>query len=156
MNVKEFSCGAPRANNARGFSLLELLVVLAIIGGIVALASQTVFGQKDTADARTAEIQTKTLAGAVQQLRLDIGRYPTKEEGMQLLVKPPAADSPIKNRWRGPYADAESLNDPWGTPYQYSVPGADNKPFALYSFGSDKKAGGDGVAGEIGILPPAK
>jgi general secretion pathway protein G len=138
----------------RGFTILELLVVLAIIGGILALVSQNIFSGQDTANVRTAEIQTKTLAGAVQQLRLDIGRYPTREEGLQLLVKVPPADSPIKTRWRGPYADAESLKDPWETPYQYSVPGVDNKPFALYSLGADKKAGGDGVNGEIGLLPP--
>lgn len=139
----------------RGFTILEVLVVLGIIGLIMALVSQNIFGGEDRARVQTTDIQTKTLAGAVQQLRLDIGRYPTKEEGLQLLVKVPPADSPVKNRWRGPYADAESLNDPWGTPYQYSVPGADNKPFALYSYGADKKPGGDGVNGEIGILPPA-
>jgi general secretion pathway protein G len=139
----------------RGFTILELIVVLGIIGLLMTLVGQQVFGGQDRANASLADTQTKTLAGALQSLRLDIGRYPTKEEGLQMLVKAPGADSPIRTRWRGPYVDPESLNDPWGTPYQFSTPGADNKPFAVYSLGADKKLGGDGYNGEIGMLPPA-
>jgi general secretion pathway protein G len=135
--------------------LLELIVVVAIIALIMTMVSQQVFSGEDRTRAKLAETQVKTLAAAIQSLRLDIGRFPTREEGLQLLVKVPAADSPIKSRWRGPYADPEALNDPWGTPYVFLLPGADGKPFALYSLGADRKPGGDGVQGEIGILPPA-
>ena len=76
------------------------------------------------------------------------------KQGLQILVKPPAADSPIKNRWRSAYTDPDQLVDPWQNPLQYSLPGANGAPFALYSFGSDGKKGGEGYEADVGLLPP--
>ncbi|MEJ6002194.1 type II secretion system major pseudopilin GspG [Paucibacter soli] len=136
----------------RGFTLLELLVVLVIIGLIAGLVGPKLFSKLDQGKVSAANAQVKYLRSSVDSMRLDLGRFPTTEEGLALLMRPPV-DPAQAGRWRGPYlADALPL-DPWDNPYQYSVPGADGQPFALYSFGADGKRGGEGDAKDIGILP---
>ena len=95
----------------------------------------------------------KRLKGALETMRLDIGRFPTQDEGLQLLTAAPVDDR-IKARWRGPYLDEEVPLDPWKNPYQYSLPGTGAQPYALYSFGADGKRGGEGDDADIGYLPP--
>lgn len=141
-----------RVRRARGFTLLEMLVVLVIIGLLAGLVGPRLFSKVDQSKVTTAQTQVKLLRGAVESLRLDIGRYPANEEGLSLLARRPA-DPALAARWRGPYLDDALPNDPWGQPYQYAVPGADGQPFALYSFGADGKPGGDGDAKDLGILP---
>jgi general secretion pathway protein G len=136
----------------RGFTLLEMLVVLVIIGLLAGLVGPRLFSKVDQSKVTTAQTQVKLLRGAVESMRLDIGRYPTAEEGLQLLVKAPS-DPVLASRWRGPYLDGSVPSDPWGSPYQYSVPGASSQGFALYSLGSDGKRGGQGDAAELGVLP---
>lgn len=140
----------PRAN--AGFTLLEMLVVLVIIGLLASLVGPKLFSKVDSSKQQTAQTQVKMLRGALETLRLDIGRFPTAEEGLALLNAPPA-DERLKARWRGPYLDDKLPPDPWGTPYQYSLPGADGQPFALYSLGADGKRGGDGIDADVGYLP---
>ncbi len=137
---------------ARGFTLLEMLVVLVIIGLLAGLVGPRLFSKVDQSKVVTAQTQVKMLRNAVENLRLDIGRYPTASEGLGLLTTPPA-DTATAARWRGPYLEDALPLDPWGNPYQYSLPGADNHPFALYSLGSDGKLGGEGDARDIGVLP---
>ncbi len=137
---------------ARGFTLLEMLVVLVIIGLLAGLVGPRLFSKVDQSKVTTAQTQVKLLRGAVESLRLDIGRYPTPEEGLSLLVKRPN-DAALANRWRGPYLDDTLPSDPWGQPYQYAVPGADGLPFALFSQGADSKPGGEGDAKDLGVLP---
>ena len=136
----------------RGFTLLEMLVVLVIIGLLAGLVGPRLFSKVDQSKVITAQTQVKMLRNAVENLRLDIGRYPTAAEGLALLSKPPA-DASTAGRWRGPYLEDALPLDPWGNPYQYSLPGADGHPFALYSLGSDGKIGGEGDARDIGVLP---
>lgn len=136
-----------------GFTLLEMLVVLVIIGLLAGLVGPKLFTKVDTSKVQTAQIQIKMLKGAVETMRLDIGRLPTEEEGLAMLNSPPA-DPALRARWRGPYLDDTVPADPWGNPYRYSLPGADNQPFALYSLGADGKRGGEGVDADIGYLPP--
>lgn len=136
----------------RGFTLLEMLVVLAIIGLIAGLVGPRLFKKVDQSRVTTASTQIKLLRGAVENLRLDIGRYPTAQEGLTLLNKPPA-DPALAPRWRGPYLDEAVPLDPWSKPYQYGLPGRDGQPFALYSFGADGQAGGEGDAQDLGVLP---
>jgi len=142
---------SPRA--ARGFTLLEILVVLVIIGLIASLVGPRLFTQLEGSQVRVAETQVKMLRGAVETFRLDMGRLPTAEEGLAVLYAAPA-DPRAAERWRGPYLDESVPLDPWDTPYQYSIPGRDGQAFALYSLGADKSLGGEKNDADIGILPP--
>jgi general secretion pathway protein G len=137
----------------RGFSLLELLVVLLIIGLLAGLVGQRLFSKVDDSRITTAQAQIRNFKGALETMRLDIGRFPTQEEGLQLLTTAPTDDR-IKARWRGPYLDEAVPLDPWQNPYQYSLPGTGGQPYALYSFGADGKRGGEGNDADIGYLPP--
>jgi general secretion pathway protein G len=141
------------AHRNRGFSLLELLVVLLIIGLLASLVGPRLFTKVDSSRVQTALVQIKNFKGTLETMRLDVGRFPTQDEGLQMLTKPPVDDR-IKARWRGPYLDEEVPLDPWGNPYQYSLPGSGGQPFALYSFGADGKRGGEGYDADIGYLPP--
>jgi general secretion pathway protein G len=142
---------SPRAS--RGFTLLEILVVLVIIGLIASLVGPRLFTQLEGSQVRVAETQVKMLRGAVETFRLDMGRLPTAEEGLAVLYAAPA-DPRAAERWRGPYLDESVPLDPWDTPYQYSIPGRDGQAFALYSLGADKSLGGEKNDADIGILPP--
>ncbi len=135
-----------------GFTLIEMLVVLAIIGLLAGLVGPRLFSKVDSSKVQTAQTQVKMLKGALETLRLDIGRFPTQSEGLALLNTPPTADD-IRAKWKGPYLDEALPPDPWSNPYQYTVPGAGGRPFSLYSYGADGKAGGEGIDADVGMLP---
>lgn len=137
---------------SRGFTLLEMLIVLAIIGMLAGFVGPKIFKSVGKGQLTTATAQIKLLRGAVESMRLDIGRYPTTEEGLALLTHAPA-DAATASRWRGPYLEDALPKDPWDMPYQYAVPGQNGQAFALYSFGADKKAGGEGDDRDLGVLP---
>ncbi len=142
-----------RANRfSSGFTLLEMLVVLVIIGLIASLVGPRLFSRVDTSKVQVAETQTRLLRGAIETFRLEVGRLPTASEGLAVLYTAPADDR-SKARWRGPYLDEQVPADPWGNPYQYSIPGRDGLPFAIYSLGADGKAGGEGNDADVGFLP---
>ena len=138
-----------------GFTLLEILVVLVIIGLLAGLVGPRLLSQVDRGKNTTAEAQIKMLKSSLETMRLDLGRFPTTEEGLEFLVTAPA-DPALRARWVGPYLDGKIPLDPWGNPYQYSVPGRDGQPFALYSYGGEGRPGPGGVVGGIGYLPPAR
>lgn len=139
-------------NNKSGFTLLEMLVVLVIIGMLAGLVGPRMFGRVDESKIKTAKIQIKMLKGCLETMRLDINRFPTESEGLALLFHAPS-DKTMKALWKGPYVDEEIPADPWNKPYQYAVPGKDGQPFALYSLGSDGKIAGTGNDADIGYLP---
>jgi general secretion pathway protein G len=135
-----------------GFTLLEMLVVLVIIGLLVGLVGPRLFGRVETSRIQAAEAQIKLLRGALETYRLDVGALPSAAEGLEALLKVP--NDAVRPRWKGPYLDDALPLDPWGNPYQYSVPGADGRPYALYSLGADGKRGGEGADADLGLLPP--
>ena len=141
-----------RSHRTAGFTLIELMVVLVILGLLAGLVGPRLFGRIDRSKVQTAETQVKMLRGALQAFRLDLGRYPTTAEGLAALVRPSpeAADF-----WRGPYLDDEVPADPWRTPYRYQYPADNLQGFALYSLGADSKDGGEGINADIGYLPKA-
>lgn len=143
-----------RAGTSRGFTLLEILVVLVIVGLLVGLVGPRLFGRADAAKVQTAQAQIKLLRGALETLRMDIGRYPTPAEGLALLATAPS-DPAVAGRWRGPYLDDALPADPWGAPYRYVVPGQAGQPFGIYSYGGDGKPGGEGTDADIGAVPAA-
>jgi general secretion pathway protein G len=134
---------------SRGFTLLEMLVVLVIIGLIAGLVGPQLIGRVETSKVTTAQTQVRLLKSALDTMRLDIGRYPTKDEGLEMLMTAPK-EPRAAARWQGPYL-AEALPlDPWGNAYQYAP---DGNSVILYSFGADGRQGGEGNDADIGFLP---
>jgi len=130
---------------AQGFTLLELLVVMVIIGLLAGYVGPKYFAQIGKSEIKATRAQIDSLEKALDQYRLDAGRYPNSEQGLAALMRQPAGES----RWQGPYLKKEVPADPWGSPYQYRQPG-EHGEFDLYSFGKDGKAGGEGENADIG------
>ena len=129
-----------------------MLIVLAIVGLLVGLVGPRLLERLDYSKVTTTETQIHMLRTALDTLRLDVGRYPTTQEGLILLMDPPS-DPELRARWRGPYLEGALPNDAWGHPFSYVYSGAGNPPFALYSFGAEGKPSSDGSKKGIGILP---
>ena len=134
----------------RGFSLIELMVVLVILGLLTGLVGPRLFGRVDASKVQTAETQIKMLRGALQTYRLDIGTYPSTAEGLEALMSPPAE---IADYWHGPYLEDELPLDPWREPYKYEQPAETLQGFALYSLGADSESGGEDINADVGYLP---
>lgn len=137
----------PERREQAGYSLLEVLIVLTIIALIAALVGPRLMSQLDRSKVKTAQVQMRTLAASLETMRIDLGRYPTNDEGLGLLVHPPAGDDSA--RWQGPYLDSEVPADPWGGQYAYQAPQADFQRPNIKSFGSDGAEGGSGLAADI-------
>ena len=133
-----------RRRFAKGFTLLELLVVLLILGLLAALVGPRMLGNVGKSEVKVARAQIVALETALENYRLDMGRYPTTEEGLQALEKPPSGDS----RWSGPYLRKAVPADPWGHAYQYRFPG-EKGDFDLLSLGRDGRAGGSGEDADL-------
>lgn len=138
-NRRRVVSGPKRAQ--RGFSLIEIILVVVLIGGIVAFAASRILGGGDRAKANLARAQVQTLAEKVQQYEMDTGSLP------------PALEALVDNTgnaagWLGPYAKAGELKDPWNHPYVYRVPGA-GQAFDLVSLGKDGQAGGESVDADV-------
>jgi len=142
----------PRQRHLSGFTLMELLVVLVILGLLAGLVGPRLFGRADTAKIQTAETQITMLKSALLTYRLDMGRFPTAEEGLPALNSPPE-DAEDRELWQGPYLDGELPTDPWRNPYQYKPNVSLSQGFALFSYGADGSEGGEGLAADIGYLP---
>lgn len=136
--------GAPLRKIARGFTLIELLVVLAILTMLAGLVGPKVLGQLGGAKSKTAAVQIADLDKSLELFKLDVGRYPTTEEGLQALVQRPGS----VNGWTGPYLKGGVPSDPWNNPYKYSNPGP-NGGIEILSLGSDGAPGGEGEAADL-------
>ena len=133
-----------------GFTLLEMLVVLVIMGLLAGLVGPQLLSRVDTSKVSAASTQVRMLKTALETMRLDIGRFPTKEEGLDLLNKPPRDEQTLR-RWHGPYLSEDVPLDPWGNSYIYAP---DVQSYViLYSLGADGKPGGEGANADVGFLP---
>ena len=129
----------------RGFTLLELLVVILIIGLLTGIVAPRFLAQINRSEATAAKAQIDAFDKALQAYRIDMGRYPAEAEGLRALVVAPANEL----RWRGPYLKDAVPLDPWGSPYVYRAQSARGKDFDLYSLGRDKALGGVGDDADI-------
>jgi general secretion pathway protein G len=137
---------------SKGFTLLEMLVVLVILGLLMGLVGPRLFGKVDSSKVKTAQTQIKMIRGALETYRLDMGSFPDDKIALKYLYAKPA-DSSLASRWQGPYLDDEVPLDPWGNAYLFSTNGREGQPFALYSLGADGQVGGEGINEDIGYLP---
>jgi general secretion pathway protein G len=133
-----------RCFHHRGFTLLELLVVMVIIGLLAAYVGPKYFSQIGKSEVKTARAQIVGLEKALQQYRIDVGRFPTTEEGLQALLNKPTSAM----KWDGPYLEKTLPMDPWGRPYAYVSPGQ-HGDFDLLSSGRDGRPGGEGLDADI-------
>jgi general secretion pathway protein G len=127
-----------------GFTLLELLVVMVIIGLLVSYVGPRYFAQLGKSEVRAAKAQIDGLEKALDQYRLDTGHYPTSEQGLAALIQEPAGEK----GWAGPYLKKSPPPDPWGQPYLYKSPG-EHGDFDLLSWGNDGQPGGSELAADI-------
>ena len=145
---REVSRAAPPPRE-RGFTLIEIMVVVVIIGLLAAVIVPAVVGKVDEARAVRAKADIAALESALTIFRLDNSKYPTTDQGLQALVQQPT-DPSIRN-WRpGGYLTKRVGKDPWGNDYQYVYPGTHGGEFDLYSLGADNQPGGEGTSADIG------
>ena len=129
----------------RGFTLLELVIVLIILGTIMAFLAPKIFGNLEKANQKLAKTQIEQLSGQLEILKLEVGRYPNTQEGLRALLEKPSS----MERWNGPYLkDPSVLKDPWGNDFKYTSPGQ-SRPFDIVSLGADGREGGEGENRDI-------
>lgn len=128
----------------RGFTLIEMLIVMVILGLLAALVGPRMFGKVGKSKQRAAKAQITLFETALDTYRLDVGKYPTTEQGLEALrVKPGDTE-----RWDGPYLPKEVPKDPWGNPYEYRSPG-EQGDFDIISYGADGSPGGEGEDADV-------
>lgn len=129
----------------RGFTLLELLVVLLILGLLAGFVGPKYFSQIGRSEQTVAKSQIDAFEKALDQYRVDIGRFPSNDQGLAALYAAPAGEG----KWNGPYLKKAVPQDPWGSAYQYRSPGEDGRDYDIVSFGRDRAAGGTGEDADI-------
>jgi len=134
-----------RTRRASGFTLLELLVVILIIGLLTGIVAPRFMGQISRSEVTTARAQMDSFRKALEAFRIDNGRFPSTSEGLEALVTAPAGAT----RWNGPYLQGAIPPDPWGTPYQYQSPGPNGRDYQITSLGRDRAPGGTGDDADI-------
>ncbi len=132
----------------RGFTLLEVMVVIVIIGLLATLVLPRVLGRQDQAMIAKAKVDVQALSTALKMYKLDNFNYPSTEQGLEALIKPPSGEPMAKNWRKGGYIERLPA-DPWGNPYQYLSPG-EKMEIDVWSYGADGRSGGQGVDDEIG------
>ena len=154
--IPRFPRSEPKASGEdhelAGFTLIEIMAVVLIIGLLTAVVGTAIFGQIDRARVTTAKTQMKNIEAALDFYRMDSGRYPTTEQGLDALVHQPSTE-PVPRQYRpeGYLHGGKVPPDPWGVPYEYQAPGQRNTySFDIWSFGADGQPGGKDVDADIG------
>jgi general secretion pathway protein G len=137
------------ARRAAGFTLIEIMVVVVILGILAAIVVPKLAGEPDKARVAKAKQDIRAMESALQLYRLDNYYYPSTQQGLEALVQRPEGEPPAKNWKAGGYV-AKLPKDPWGNPYQYLQPGSKGGEYDISSLGADGKPGGDGVDTDIG------
>lgn len=133
----------------RGFTLIEIMVVMVILGLLVAIVAPNIMGRSDQAKVTIAETQLKNIQSALDLYRLDNSHYPSTQQGLEALVSRPSG-SPEPKNWNQDGYLKSVPEDPWGNQFQYVSPGTEG-PYDLYSYGADGQEGGDGDAADISV-----
>ena len=136
--------GLRLARDQRGFTLIELLVVVIILGLLAALVGPRLLGRVGQSKLAAARVQIELLGTALDQFKLDVGRYPTTQEGLQALQTSPGNAT----GWEGPYLKKDVPRDPWSNAYQYKSPG-EHGEYDLFTYGADNASGGDGENADV-------
>lgn len=148
MTQRRDSKGAPARKDGRwserGFSLIELLVVMVILGLLASLVGPSLFKHVGSSKQKTAKTQIEMLMTALDAYRLDTGDYPSGQNGLEALVRNPGGD-----KWNGPYLQKDLPKDPWGNPYHYESPGQHGE-VDIFSYGRDGRPGGEGEDKDVG------
>ncbi|GGC71076.1 type II secretion system major pseudopilin GspG [Marinobacter halophilus] len=144
MNMKQ-NCTPARS---KGFTLIEIMVVMVILGLLVAIVGPNIMGRGDQAKVTVAETQLNNIASALDFYRMDNSHYPSTQQGLDALVNRPSG-TPEPRSWSDSYMNSVP-QDPWGNEYQYISPGTEG-PYDLYSFGSDGQEGGEGDAADLSV-----
>jgi len=148
MKTLEFDLASRRSARfvraVQGFTLLELLVVMVIIGLLAGYVGPKYFAQIGKSEIKVARAQIDSLDKSLDQFRLDTGHYPSMEDGLAALVTRPASEA----KWDGPYLKKAVPQDPWGNPYVYRMPG-EHSEYDLLSYGKDGQPGGEGEAADV-------
>lgn len=131
-----------------GFTLLEMLVVMVLIGLLAGLVGPRLFGKVDTSKVQSTQVQIKLLENAVSMMALDTNAPPPASAGLNWLVQKPDTE-PARTLWKGPYIDGALPKDGWGNPFLYEIPGRNGREFSVISLGSDGQPGGEGTAADI-------
>ena len=139
------SIRAPSSPPARGFTLIELLIVIVILGLLLSLVAPTMFSKVSTSQRKTALAQMQMLATSLDTYRLDVGRYPSTEQGLTALNRQPDGEP----KWHGPYLAKNVPVDPWGRAYLYRYPG-EHGDYDVWTLGSDGVAGGQDADSDVG------
>ena len=133
-------------SRGRGMTLIEILVVLVLIGVVLGVVGGNFIGKGEKAKADAAKIEMGQIGQTLDLYKLETGRYPSTQEGLQALISAPAG----VNNWNGPYWKRTTVpKDPWGNDYRYASPGQNNTPFEIASYGADGREGGDGANKDI-------
>jgi len=152
--MKNQTLSRSSARRAGGFTLIEIMVVVVIIGILAAIVAPNIFDQPDRARIVKAKQDIAAIETALNLYKLDNFNYPSTQQGLEALVAPPQGEPPARNWKPGGYLKSVP-NDPWQNRYQYLSPGIKGE-IDVFSLGSDNKPGGDGAAGDIGNWAPAK
>lgn len=133
-----------------GFTLIEIMVVVVIIGILIGLVAPNILGRVDKARVTAARADISTLEQALEMYRLDNQTFPSTDQGLEALVTRPTGSPEARNWNPEGYLKKGLPTDPWGNPYQYVSPGQDGRPYDLYSLGADGREGGEGYDADIG------